>query len=56
VGSNGLGILLARPLWTQGEPAFSTGVAYAALGELDRAFDLWLNETEWTILLPAHFR
>jgi TolB-like protein len=39
-----------------GEAPFAMGLAYAALGDLDRSFDLWLNATEWTILLPAHFR
>ena len=39
-----------------GEASFAMGLAYATVGDLNRAFDLWLNATDWTILLPAHFR
>ena len=38
------------------ESAFAMGLAHAVLGDLDTAFHLWLEQTEWTILLPAHFR
>lgn len=43
-------------LASSGEAPFAIGLAYATLGDLDRAFDLWLNATDWTILLPTHFR
>ena len=38
------------------EAPFALGLAYAKLGDVDRAFELWLNRTDWTILLPTHFR
>ena len=38
------------------ESAFAMGLARAALGEVEQAFELWLNQTDWTILLPTHFR
>jgi TolB-like protein/Tfp pilus assembly protein PilF len=45
-----------RALDVATESPFAMGVAHAALGDLDQAFDLWSNGTTWTILLPAHFR
>jgi len=38
------------------ESPFALGLAHAALGDVDQAFTIWLDRTEWTIGLPAHLR
>jgi TolB-like protein/Flp pilus assembly protein TadD/predicted Ser/Thr protein kinase len=40
----------------QTESPFALGLAHAVLGDVDLAFELWLNQTDWTIMLPIHFR